>query len=158
MTTKNIDLSIKSLIKYACLLICLVTLADALIPGKGYESVIEEISQEYQPYFNAGGNGHFAYTVITADHQFSIDANDLFSIEEGEIISYRISRIFQEIQSYTSEGGIRNRNSLSNFTGLIIPLFGIFVILISLRTPEKYGTLTFVAEVLILANLIFILQ
>lgn len=136
----------------------LVILADLVLPGKIVTDEILDIKRERQQYYNAAGNYHYSYKVITAKHHFWVSENFAELIQENQKIEYSISRIFKEVNWYrllTSEN--REIYSLRILSGFVIPLTLIIVIGLGFKYEEKISVLVFVIQVLVIADLIFLI-
>jgi hypothetical protein len=145
-------------LKYVTILIALVILFDHFYPGKSNETIIQSISANYQPYFNAGGNGHYSYAVSTPAHQFYVREEEADLMEEGQKVSYKTSLIFNEVQVFETSAVKGKKHSLFIFTGVVIPLLSILVMLASIRYKKSISTLTFVIQVCTIGDLVFLLQ
>jgi len=153
---KNNSISLN--LKYVTIMIAMVILFDHFYPGKAIESTIASISADYQSYFNAAGNGHYAYTVETEEDQFYVSEAQGEMLEEGQLISYRISLLFKEVQTFQTDLVKGEKHSLSIFTGIMIPILAILVIMASFRYKKKISTLTFVMQVCLFGDLVFLMQ
>lgn len=149
---------LKSIVKYSFLVICLVILFDTYIPGKSHQSSIKSISINYEQYFNAGGNGHYSFSIVTEDHSFYIDEKEKDNFSKGNNISYRLSPIFNEIQQFESESYQGSVSSLRLYTGTLFPILFMLIILLSFKYDERMGIVLFVTQVAIIANLIYLLN
>lgn len=145
------------IIKYIFLALSLLILLDSYTPGKEFESTIQSVSINYEPYFNAGGNGHDSYSIVTEDHSFYINEDEKDNFSKGNDISYRLSPIFKEVQQFESNDFKGSISSLRLYSGTLFPLFFIGVILLSFRLREKMSVLLFVTQVAIIADLIYLL-
>ena len=150
--------SFKQLTKFTTLLLASLALLDMILPGQSFESIIEKITIRYEPYFNAVGNGHDSYAIVTEKHSFYIDEEAKEEISEGQEIQYRLSPLFKEIQHYQTEYTLGKTSSIRLFSGVFLPIFCILVIVLSFRFKERLSIITFVCQVATLANLIYLLN
>lgn len=139
------------------ILASLVILIDFTLPGKVFTEEVLEIEKERQQYYNAGGNYHYSYKVITAKHHFSVSEGFAKSVQNKKI-KYSVSLIFKEINRYSL---LSSENStIYSFrivSGLILPLLVIFTIAIAYRYKKKISTLIFVLQIILLANFIMLI-
>ena len=138
--------------------IALVIMADFIVPGKIITADIINIKKERQQYYNAAGNYHYSYKIITNEHQFSVEEAFAQSAKGQTKIEYSLSRIFHEVNSYSLPTA-KNKSfySLRIISGLALPIIALFSILMMLRYNKKIGVLVFVLQVLLIADLIFLI-
>lgn len=138
-------------------LITLVIIGDFVFPGKRITGVISEVLKERQQYYNAAQNYHYSYKVITSEHTFLIEESfgQLELVDQQ--IEYSVSRIFKEVNWYKLlSSKSKSVYSLRWFSGLILPLLALISIIAMLRFNKKIGNLVFVLEILVVADLIFL--
>jgi hypothetical protein len=140
------------------ILAALVIIVDFAWPGKVVNDEILEIKSELQQYYNAAGNSHSAYTVVTNEGQFLVTEDFAQSVQGNEKIEYAVSSIFKEVNWYKLPSS-KNRSyySLRTISGLVLPLITITLLLFTFLTKKKLSTLVFVLEALLLADLIFLI-
>ena len=80
--------------------IALFILADFALPGKNYTKEIVELRTERQKYFNAAGNSHLTYKVITDEHKFLVKEDFVQPELKGKQIEYTVSPLFKEVNWY----------------------------------------------------------
>lgn len=148
-----------SLIAYAIpILIAFVIILDFSLPGNVYIDDVVKIERKLQRYYNAGGNSHNSYKIVTSDHKFT--AEESFAKEAiNKEISYSVSLIFNEVNWHriVSEGK-NNMHSFRLASGLIFPLIVIIVICISFKYNTNWNTLLFVLQFFLLADLFLLTQ
>ncbi len=157
MSTQTNPSSFKQIAKYVTIFLSSLVLLDMFIPGPSYESVIQRITINYESYFNAAGNGHDSYAIETENHSFYIDEITKENFSEGEEIQYRLSPIFNEIQHFQTDSAVGKTSSMRLYSGIFLPVFCLLVIGLSFRLKERLSILTFVCQVLIIADLIYLL-
>jgi hypothetical protein len=140
------------------LLASMLILTDFLLPGSvGVEEIID-VRKEKQQYYNAARNYHFSYKVFTPTHNFSITEDFAKEIKNNQQIEFTVSPIFKEINSYRLlNSGNREIYSLRVFSGLVIPLALILVTGLAFKYEKKMSILIFVIQVLVIADLLFLL-
>ncbi|MCX2745578.1 hypothetical protein OO013_16980 [Mangrovivirga sp. M17] len=155
----NKNQSKSSLIIYSIfVLVSLVIIIDFILPGNVVTDEIIDVTSEQQQYYNAGGNSHYSHKVFTTKHHFSVAEDFAESIQEHEKIEYSVSRIFKEVNWYRLHT-VENKGvySLRIISGLIIPLIMIIGILVAYGFKKKISTLLFVLQVLLIADLAFLI-
>lgn len=148
---------IKLLLYGVSLLISFIMVLDFTLPGKNFVEDVVSIKKEKQRYYNAAGNSHYSYKLISPKHHFSV-SEDFAKSVENEKIKYSVSLLFQEINRYSNLSS--EKGSIHSFriaSGLVLPLIVIFAIFIAYRCKKKMSTLLFVLHVVLLSNLIFLL-
>ena len=132
---------------------------DLVIPGKIINDEVKHLKKERQDYNNAANNYHYSYKVITSKHEFSVDEDFAKSIQKQLSIEYSVSRIFKEVNWYkrtSSEN--QSYPFLRVLSGLIIPLLTISAIVMAYRYKLKIDTFVFVLQVLLIADLVYLLM
>ena len=136
----------------------LVILTDFVLPGDEFKEGIIEIRKEREQYYNAARNYHFSYSVFTKNHQFSIAEDFVKKIQVNQEIEYTVSRIFKEVNSYKLPSAESNETySLRLLTGLILPLLVLITMGFAFKYEDKIGTLVFVVQVLLIADLVLLI-
>ena len=139
-------------------LAALVILADFVLPGRIINDEIINVQSERQQYYNAARNYHYSYKVITSEHEFLV-AEDFAELELlNEKIEYSVSRIFKKVNWYrliSSEN--KSSYSLRIASGLVLPLLTIISIFVAFRYKKKIGILLLIIQILLIADLIFLM-
>ncbi len=139
-------------------LVALIILVDFVSPGRIINDEIINIKKERQQYYNAARNYHYSYKVITSEHEFLI-TDDFAKLElVNEKIEYSVSPIFKEVNWYrllSSEN--KSFYSLRIVSGLVIPLLAIISIFVTFRYKKEIDILVFILQILLIANLIFLM-
>lgn len=139
-------------------LVALVIIVDFGSPGSIIKDEIIKVQKERQQYYNAAGNHHYSYKIITRKHEFSV-GEDLAELEfENEKIEYSVSRIFKEVNWYKMPPS-RNKSyySLRIVSGLVLPLLALISILIAFRFRWRIDIPVFVLQVSLIADLIYLM-
>ncbi len=145
------------IINIALLILSFIIIADYTLPGKIVSDKIESIKREKQQYYNAAGNSHNSYTIITNNYDFSISKDFALKIKNNEKIKFSISRIFKKINWYSAyNSSKKERYSLRVVSGFVIPLIFIIVFIASNRFKRKIEILFFVNKVVLIGNIIFL--
>ncbi|MHA7102289.1 hypothetical protein [Roseivirga pacifica] len=139
-------------------LAALLILIDFALPGKLVSHKIVDIQSAHQQYYNAGGNSHYSYAITTNAHTFPVTEAFAQSVQVNQKIEYSVSSIFKEVNWYKSPSA-NNRfiYSLRLVSGLVLPLLAIIVFAAAFKYKKKISTLAFVFQVLVIADLIFLL-
>lgn len=153
------EISKSTLISYAIpVIIAFVIILDFTLPGKVYTEQVVELERQVQRYYNAGGNSHNSYEIITSKHRFT--AEESFAKEaRNKEISYTVSRIFSEVNWHRIvPDGKSTVHSFRLATGLIFPILVMIVLFISYRYNKNWNTLLFVLQFFLLADLFYLLK
>ncbi|OIQ39926.1 MAG: hypothetical protein BM563_03355 [Bacteroidetes bacterium MedPE-SWsnd-G1] len=148
-----------TLISYAIpLIIALVIILDFSLPGKVYAEDAVTIEKELQRYYNAGGNYHYSYEVVTPERRFAV--SETFANEvRGKSISYSVSLIFNQVNKHgLANSSKTNIYSFRIASGLVYPLFVIFILFIHYKYNKNWTTLLFVLQVILLADLFLVMN
>ncbi len=136
-----------------------IILADFLLPGKAVTSSIADIKKERQQYYNAARNFHYTYKIVTDEDSFTVSADFAKETAIGQEVTYSLSPLFKEVDGYavldTKASGLHSFRLLS---GLVFPLLCIVVMLLTLRRLNNMSILSFVFQVLLVADLIYLLK
>lgn len=139
-------------------LVALVILVDFILPGRIIHDEIINVQKERQQYYNAARNYHYSYKVITSKHKFLV-TEDFAELELiNEKIEYSVSPIFKEVNWYrllSSEN--KSFYSLRIASGFVLPLLAIILIFVAFRYRKKIDTLVFILQILLVADLIFLI-
>jgi hypothetical protein len=143
---------------YITIALSAVIFLDFELPGKAVTSEILEIKKERQQYYNAAQNFHYTYRVITIEDQFTVPSAFAKEASVGQKITYKVSPIFQEVNRYAlADQALSSIHSLRLASGLILPLLAMAIMLFVLKFPNRLPIVGFVTQVLILADLVYLL-
>ena len=140
-------------------LAALVIIVDFILPGRIIIDEIINVERERQQYYNAARNYHYTYKAITSEHQFWVSEDFAQLVQDHEKIEYSVSRIFKEVNWYrllSSEN--KSFYSLRIISGLVLPLLTIISIFVAFLYKKNIGTLVFVLQTLLIADLIFLIK
>ncbi|MEM6272978.1 MAG: hypothetical protein AAF998_26430 [Bacteroidota bacterium] len=140
------------------LLVAGAIILDFVLPGQIVDDRIVEVKMERQSHHNASGNSHYAYEVITGQHQFSVSEEFARVAQEREPIEYAVSRLFREINWYrrfASES--KSVHSFRIATGLGLPLLAMLAMGVAFFYLRRTGTWLVVLQTLLLADLVYLL-
>lgn len=139
-------------------IIALIILIDFIAPGSVITSDIVRVKKELQQYYNAGGNQHYSYQIITPEHHFSVTKDFAQEIKNSQQITYTVSPIFNEVNRYgLTSSKNKTMYSLRVISGFIIPFFALITILLAYKLKDKIDVLVFVINALLIGNLVFLL-
>jgi hypothetical protein len=144
--------SFKKYMMIACAALSILILLDTLI-SKDIEEVVMAKTQKFESHNNASRNSHMSYQLKTTNYRFYISKKDYDRIEKNSSILLSISPIFNEVNKYNQQ-----RPLLRTMMGLILPVIVIIGIILGRRFQARMSTLTFVLEVLIIADFIYLLN
>lgn len=143
-------------IYWISILISLLIITDYVLPGTEFVDTVVAIKKERQQYYNAAGNSHFSYKLVTNKHDFLVSESFARTIKEHQEIRYTTSKLFSKVNSYSSFTSKSTLHSLRLFSGLIFPLIAVFIMGIAYRFNKKWDILIFVTFVALIVNLVFI--
>lgn len=139
-------------------LIALVIITDFLFPGRVFIDDITNVQSERQQYYNAAGNSHHSYKVITNTHEFPVEEEFADLDWENKKIEYSVSRIFKEINWYKlADSKNKSYYSLRVASGLMLPLLALISMAVAFSLKNNIDIIVFIFSVLLLADLIFLL-
>ncbi len=131
---------------------------DFELPGKAVTGEIREIKKERQRYYNAAQNYHYTYKIVTADHSFTVSQDFAKEVAVGEKVEYAVSFLFHEVNRYASAQGEHSGiHSFRWVSGLILPLLTVVIMLLSMKYPGRLSIVSFVFQVLLIADLIYLI-
>lgn len=140
-------------------IVAMVIIIDFAWSGRIINDEIVKLQKQLQQHNNASGNYHYSYKVITNEHQFWIDEDFAKLVEDQEKIEYSVSPIFEEVNWYSSlSSQNKSTYSLRILSGLVIPLLTIIAIVVCYRSRFNIGMLVFLLQVLLIANLIYLMM
>ncbi|WP_047420159.1 hypothetical protein [Cellulophaga sp. Hel_I_12] len=139
-------------------LAALVILVDFVAPGSLVNDDIIEVQQVRQNYYNAARNYHYSYKVITNDHSFLV-TKDFAALElENKKIEYAVSPLFKEVNWYRLlDSEKKSYSSLRIVSALVLPLLALIAIFLAYGYHKKIGSLVFILQLLLLADLVFLI-
>ncbi|PQB06082.1 hypothetical protein BST85_13045 [Aureitalea marina] len=133
-------------------------MADFIVPGNLKSADIVEVQKEIQRYYNAGGNYHYSYKVVTPEDIFQVSEDFAAQVEEQDNIEYAISPVFKEVNWYRSDPSARKSfHSLRLASGLILPILCMFSIFMLVRYNKKLGKVDFILKALLIGDLILLI-
>jgi hypothetical protein len=139
-------------------LAALLILVDFVSPGSILNNQIINVEKERQNYYNAGGNYHYSYKVITSEHEFLVTEDFAKLKLEGEKIEYSVSRLFKQVNWYRLRSSDnKSYYSLRIASGLVLPLLVLISIFVAFRFKKKIATLVFILQILLMADLLFLI-
>lgn len=150
---------IKVVLYAAFALLALLILVDFLLPGKVLQSENIKVFSEHQAYNNAGGNSHQAYFIRTDEHKFWVENDFAMLARDHQEITYSISRIFKEVNwAYLEKADVCFRGSLRIISGLIVPILFLLAGTLGFKLKKDLGIFLFILQVLLVADLVFLLM
>ena len=133
-------------------------LVDYTLFSYTVEEEILGIHTSLESYHNAGANAHYSYQVKTAHFAFPVSQHFASMAQEGQPISMEVSPFFREVNQYQLQRtGEVEHHSLRIVTGLVVPIVVLLILFLGLRYKERFSTLVFVAQLAVLANLLYLL-
>ncbi|WKV13023.1 hypothetical protein [Marivirga harenae] len=133
-------------------------MVDFLIPGNKVIDEISTVQKERQQYFNAARNFHYSYKVSTSQYDFYITGDYAKEIDINERIEFEVSLLFKEVNEYRLLSFEKSDTySLRYISSLFIPLLVLITMAFAYFSKKKISTLIFVLQVLLLADLVFLI-
>ncbi|MEM6841073.1 MAG: hypothetical protein AAF632_02500 [Bacteroidota bacterium] len=140
------------------LFLALIIVLDFSLPGITYTDKVIDVKKELEQYYNAAGNYHYSYSVITSKHRFFVSEEFARIVQENQEIRYQVSFLFEEVNSYhLTTSSDKNIYSLRLLSGLVIPLIAIITSVLRYKYRNKVGILVFVSQTLLIADLVFLI-
>ncbi|MAN60204.1 MAG: hypothetical protein CMC08_10250 [Flavobacteriaceae bacterium] len=137
----------------------LVILADFSLPGTLRNDEIVKVQREKQRYYNAAGNYHYSYKVVTTTDKFLVSETFAKAALIGQDITYTVSPLFSEVNWYRSRAAEGNSYfSLRIVSGLVLPLFLLLALTVAYSRKWKIGSILFILQVLLLADLMYLIS
>lgn len=138
-------------------LIALVILIDYAWPGETIEDRVQEVQKERQQYYNAAGNHHYSYKVVTSQHTFLI-SKEMAQLELlDRPINYAISPLFREINWYRPEAAeAKSTYSLRLASGFALPALFLVALLAIYRFQRRLGQVPMILQILLIGDLILL--
>ena len=143
---------------YICLFIALISLGDFVFSNSSIKDIITEKKTSYESYNNAGGNSHVSKSIHSQKFEFNC-SDAFFELSSvSDSLNLKVSPIFNKINRYTNlQKQYSETYSLRYVTGLIIPVLGLLILMLSFKFKEKMTIIVFVAQIALLSNFIYLL-
>ena len=140
-------------------LTAVLILVDFISPGRIINDEIINVQRERQQYYNAARNYHYSHKITTSEHNFLV-TEDFVELELlNKKIEYSVSRIFKEVNWYRLRSSEKKSiYSLRIASGLVLPLLAIISIFMAFWYKKKIATLNFILQILLMADLIFLMR
>lgn len=145
------------IISFLLIAISLTTIFDFSIDSQIKHSNNFKINKVKQKYYNASQNYHFTYEIVTSTDTFNVTEEFAKSISNTNDIYYGISKIYNEVNWYSSDLNKKSTYSLRYFSGLIIPLIFIIYFILSLVFKFDNFALNNIFIILVIGNVIYLL-
>jgi hypothetical protein len=136
--------------------LALIFILDFSLTGKEIVTEVDFINSERQNYYNAGGNSHISYTVNTKEVQFVVSKEFAKKIKQGDFVTIKESILFNEVNSYRFND-LSETHSLRLFSGLILPLLVILIIIAQTKFHLKISALSLIFKIMLVGNLIYVI-
>ncbi|NND93921.1 MAG: hypothetical protein HKN45_03595 [Flavobacteriales bacterium] len=140
------------------LIIASLIALDFTLPGSSLNLEINEVERSRQQYYNAARNHHYSFIIHTDEHSFPVSSSFIEDSMVGQKIYYTVSLIFSEVNRYRMvESDSSEIYSLRWLSGLILPVLTILVMLLAFRYENRLELLSFIFQVLILTDFLFVI-
>lgn len=139
-------------------LAAVLILIDFVWPGAVRSGEVIEIKRSRQNYYNAAQGYHYSYRVILEEIEFPVTEEFAALLEDQKRVEYSTSPLFKEVDWY----GVVNSKDHSTYSlrlvsGIFLPILFLLLLFISYRFGKKMGSLLFVMQVLMLANIVLVI-
>ncbi len=137
----------------------LIILFDFFGTGEIINNEVISLKSEVQKHYNASGNFHYSYCLITQDHSFYVDKSVCKSLKIGDSIEYSVSPIFKKINWYKLFPFEKKMvYSLRWTSALLLPILVLISMLLEhlLKSKMEIGLFVFIQQVVLLADLFFL--
>ena len=138
--------------------IAVIILMDFILPGEVVTDRIKFVNKKREQYTNAAKNFHYSYEIITNEDRFTVNEDFATIAKMDDEITYSKSRIFSEVNWYRLvHSDDKSHSTMRILTGMIVPLLVIVVMLIAARIERDISTFAFVVQVLLIADLVYLI-
>ena len=135
-------------------LAALLILVDFAWPGAVRSGEVIEVKRSRQNYYNAAQGYHYSYRVILEGIEFPVTEEFAALLEDQMSVEYSTSPLFKEVDWYSpTNSTARSTYSLRLVSGVFLPLIFLLLLFVSYRFGKKMGSLLFVLQILMLANI-----
>lgn len=141
-----------------CAIAALLTLLDYRFSKETVSETITATTRSLENKYNAGRNYYYGYYIKTPNGDVVVSREFQKNISIGQVIAIKKSLVFNEVnQVINVASGMSEVYSLRIASGLILPSLVLVILAIGYRLQNRVGTLVFVAQMVLLINLIFLL-
>lgn len=147
----------QTLIIALCALLASMMIIDYVLVGKLYVEEVISVNKSLERYYNAGGNSHYSFHIKTKSFNFPVSENFASLVKVGQEQKIEISLLFKEVNSAEIiKNGNKEIYSLRAFSGLILPIFILFILFY--KRKKKFSVLILVIAVVTVFNLVYLLN
>lgn len=153
------DNKIKKGLYLLCSAVSLLIILDFILPGTRIEAEIQGLKTQKENYYNAAQNSHFSYKMKTSAGNFFVDENFSREARNHESIQFSKSLIFKEVNWYRwSAEDSKSYYVLRLLSAIALPLIILFAVFYTWRFKADIEIMFFILQILLIADLIFVLQ
>lgn len=139
-------------------LFSIVIIIDFVLPGTLVNDEIKQIKRVQERYYNAGGNSHYSFHLVMQEREFTVAEKFAKHVQVGDQIEYTMSPLFSEVNWYRKPPSTdKSFYVLRLLSGLAIPLFTLLSLALKYRYKMKIDIITFALQVLLLADLVYLI-
>ncbi len=140
------------------IVVALIIIVDFSFPTTPMAVTVVDVKTTQQQYYNAGGNMHFSYSIITEDSSFSVSETFAREVQKKDTINVYRSIILNEVNAIKStETDLQEIYSLRWFTGMIIPLVLLLLCIQKLIGIKRLNTVFLIAQIIFFMNVAFLI-
>lgn len=141
-----------------CAIIALVIIIDYTFNSSTSTEKVLAKERQVENKYSFTGNQYYARYLATATQKISVSKELNNTVERGDMITFTTSLWFNEINRVTVPSlGVTEVYSFRTMFGLLVPLLVLILLGIGCRLKSKVSTLVFVSEVVLLADVIFLI-
>lgn len=149
-------MKVKQVILLVFIALALVIFVDYVASGKTLSSPVVEVIQKRQ-----GADGrryHYSYRVQTENQSFLVPKDFAELLKPNDVVQFNVSPIFHQVNAFKDlKTGTTGQYSLRLFSGFLVPISCLLVFYLGWKYPKKMYVLTFVLQVVLLADLALLL-
>ena len=139
------------------ILLSILILSDFVGPGQLYKTEILEVNKTRQDYYNAGGNYHYTYKMITEPCSFLVHEDFAKEAQNASLVEFKLSPIFREVNWYKFPyQDSKSFHSLRLASGLVLPILVIIASLIALKYQKRDHILLLILRIIMVGNIVLL--
>lgn len=150
------------LLKHSAAIISIIAavliLVDFAIPGELYQTEINEVKKTRQSYYNPAGNAHYSYSIVTDNRIISVSKKVGAASKVGDVISYRTSLIFDQVNSYNVMDLPKENYSFRWVSGGVFPVIVIVFFTLCIAMGRKLKPWSLIMQILLIGLVLLLSQ
>jgi len=139
-------------------LFSIVIIFDFVLPGTLVNEGIKQIKRVQERYYNGGGNSHYSFHLVMQEREFAVAEGFAKRVHAGDQIEYTLSPLFSEVNWCRKPPSTdKSFYVLRLLSGLAIPLFTLLSLVLEYRYKMKIDIAVFILQVLLVADLVYLI-